>query len=38
MTNAPERANEALHFQLEWCRVTLASAPSRAQAAMKEAG
>src|SRR5271168_4044390 len=25
MTNAPERANEASHFQLEWCRVTLAS-------------
>jgi len=25
MSDAPQRTNEALHFQLEWCRVTLAS-------------
>jgi hypothetical protein len=38
MTNAPQRANEALHFQLESCRVTVASDHRRAEAAMKEGG
>ena len=38
MTNGPQRANEALHFQLEWCRITLASDHRRAEAAMKEGG